>query len=94
MSLRNSQIIYIVILYETSNFRNRVGGVIISVVASSVVDRGFEPRSGETKDYKCGICYFTAKHAALRRKNKYWLNRNQNNVFAWSNMSIRGLLFQ
>ena len=49
---------------------NRIGGVMISVLASSAVDRGFEPRSGQTKDYKIGICCFSAKHAALRRKNK------------------------
>jgi hypothetical protein len=94
MSPRNSQIIYIVILYETSNLRNRVGVAMVSVGTSSAVDRGFEPQSGETKDYKSGICYFTARHAALRRKSKDWLTRNQNNVFVWSNMSIRGLLFQ
>ena len=35
-----------------------------SVLASSVVDRGFEPRSGHTKDYKIGICFFSAKHTA------------------------------
>ena len=29
---------------------NRIGGVMISVLASSAVDRGFEPRSGQTKD--------------------------------------------
>jgi hypothetical protein len=28
---------------------------MISVLASSVVDRGFEPRSGQTKDHKIGI---------------------------------------
>ena len=27
-----------------------------------------------------GICCFSPKHAALRRKSKDWLNRNQNNV--------------
>ena len=35
-----------------------------SVLASSVVDRGFEPRSPQTKDYKIGICYFCAKNTA------------------------------
>jgi hypothetical protein len=35
----------------------------------------------------------SAKHAALRRKSKDWLTRNQNNVSAWGDMSIRGLLF-
>jgi hypothetical protein len=43
--------------------------------------------SGQTKDYKIGICYFSAKHSALRRKNKDWLARNQNNVSEWSDMS-------
>jgi hypothetical protein len=73
---------------------NRIGGVMISVLASSTVDRGFEPRSGQTKDYKIGICCFSAKHAALRSKNKDWLAQNQNNVSEWSDMSICGLLFQ
>jgi len=65
---------------------NRIGGVILSVLASNPVDRGFEPRSGQTKDNKIGICCFPAKHAALRRKVKDWLARNQNNVSEWSNM--------
>jgi hypothetical protein len=42
------------------------------MLASSTVDRGFEPRSGQAKDYKFGMCYFSAKHAALRRKSKDW----------------------
>jgi hypothetical protein len=40
------------------------------MLASSAVDRGFEPRSGQTEDCKIGICYFSAKFAALRRKSK------------------------
>ena len=67
---------------------------MVSLLASSAVDRRFEPWSGQTKDYKIGICCFSAKHAALRRNNKNWLARNQNNVSEWSNMSTRGLLFQ
>ena len=67
--------------------------VIVSVCTSSVVDRGLEPRSGHTKDYKIGICCFSAKHAALRRNSKEWLSRNQNNVSEWSDMFSRGLLF-
>ena len=31
---------------------NRIGGAMVSVLASSAVDRGFEPRSGQIKDYK------------------------------------------
>ena len=67
---------------------------MVSVLGSSVVDRGFEPRSGQTKDDKIGICCFSAKHAALRRKSKDFLARNQNNISEWSDMSTRGLLFQ
>ena len=52
------------------------------------------PRSGQTKSYKIGICCFSAKHAALRRKNKDWSAQNQKNVSEWSNMSTRELLFQ
>jgi hypothetical protein len=49
---------------------NRIGGVMDSMVASSLEDRGFEPRSDQTIDYKIGMCCFSAKHAALKRKNK------------------------
>ena len=58
----------------------RILNHIGSVLASSVVDRGFEPRSGQIKDYEIGMCCFSAKHALLRRKSKDWLARNQNNV--------------
>ena len=43
-----------------------IGGVVVNVIASSAVDDGFEPRSGQTKDYKIGICCFSAKHTALQ----------------------------
>ena len=73
--------------------RNCIRGVMVSVLALSVVDRGLDPRSGQTKDYKIGICCFSAKHTALRRKNKDWLSRNQDNVSKWHDMSTRELLF-
>ena len=69
-----------------------ISGVMVSVLTSSAVDRGFELRSGQAKDYKIGICCFSAKHAAL--KSKDWLARNQNNVSEWSDRSTSGLLFQ
>jgi GGDEF domain-containing protein len=49
---------------------NRIGGEVVRVLASSAVDRGLEPRSGQTKNYKIGICCFSAKQAALRRNGK------------------------
>jgi hypothetical protein len=78
----------------TCGLFNRIHGVMVSMLTSSVVDRGFEPWSGQTKDYKIGMCCFSAKHVALRRKSKEWLARNQDNVCEWSGMSTRRLLFQ
>ena len=43
---------------------------MFSVLASSAVDRGFEPRSGQTKDFKIDICCLSAKHAAFKEKEK------------------------
>ena len=64
------------------------------MLASSVVDRGFEPRSGQNKDYNIGICCFSTKHDELMSKGKGWLARNQDNVSKLGDMSIRGLLCQ
>ena len=36
---------------------------MVSVLTSGVVERGFEQRSGQTKDFKIGICCFSTKHA-------------------------------
>jgi hypothetical protein len=55
---------------------------MVRVLTSSTVDR-----LGKTKDYKIGICCFSAKHAALRRKSKDWLARNRDNLCEWSDMS-------
>ena len=66
---------------------------MVSVLTLSVVHRGFKSLSGKTKDYKIGMCCFSNKHAALRRKRKEWLARNQNEVSEWSDTSSRGLLF-
>ena len=38
------------------NNTNRIGYVMVRVVSSSVIYRGFEYSSGQTKDYKIGIC--------------------------------------
>ena len=68
--------------FQTSNKSNCIGDVMVSVLDSSAVD------------YKIGICCFSAKQAALERKNTNWLARNQDNVSEWGDMSIHGLLFQ
>ena len=63
---------------------------IIVIKMSNAVGRGFEPRSCQTKDYKIGICCFSTKHVALRRKSKDWLALNQDSVSEWGDMSISG----
>jgi hypothetical protein len=66
--------------------KNLVGGVMVSVLASSAVDRGFEPRSGQTKDYQICICCISHTHAVFKSKSKDVLARNQYNVSEWSDM--------
>jgi hypothetical protein len=73
---------------------NRSGGEMVRVLDSSVVDRRIELRSGQPKDYEIGMRFYSAKHAALRRKSKNWLARDQNKMFERTDMSARGLLFR
>jgi len=66
---------------------------MVNVLASSAVDRVFEHKSAQAKLYENDICCFSAKHIALRSKNKDWLSQNQNNVSEWCDkLFIRGLL--
>ena len=58
--------VYIPVLYC-----NRIGGVIVNVLASSAVDHVFESLSGLTKNYKIVISCFSARQAALRRTLVY-----------------------
>ena len=51
--------------------KNRMGGVMVSMLALSAVDCGVNLRLGQIKDYKIGNCCFSAKYAALRSKSKY-----------------------
>jgi hypothetical protein len=57
---------------STVSQRRPIGGVMVSVLASSAADRGFEPRSRQAKDYANGICYFSlsTRHAG---DTLYWL---------------------
>ena len=57
-----------------------LGGVMVSVLASSAEGRRFDPRPGQTKDIKIRIGCFSAKHAAFRSKSTDWSPQSQNNV--------------
>ena len=67
LKFNNRNIMFTILLEHVVN---RIGGVMVSVLTSSAVDRGFEPRSGQIKDYKMGTCCFSATYAVLGRKNK------------------------
>ena len=66
---------------------------MVSMLALSVVDRGFKLPLGQTKTIKL-VFVASPPHASLRRKSKDWLARNQDNVSEWGDMSFRGLLFR
>ena len=72
------------VVYKYPEIFNKISGVVVSVLASSAVDRGLEPGLGQTKDYKICICCFSTKHTALKNKSKDGLARNQNNVSDWN----------
>jgi hypothetical protein len=57
-----------------------------SVLASSVVDCGFEPRSGQTKDNKIGICCFNANSALFQLYHG-------ENMLIFNEMMMRSALF-
>jgi hypothetical protein len=48
---------------------------MVSMLASCVVDRGFEDGSGQTKDYEIGICRhdIAEKNTALALSNNHSL---------------------
>jgi hypothetical protein len=41
--------------------------------AASAVDHGFNTWLDQTKAYTIGMCCFSTKHLALRKKSKDWL---------------------
>ena len=83
----------LIYMYKVLLCQNCIGVVMVNLVASSAVDRGFEPRLGQAKGYGICICCFSI-HTSLRSNSKDGLSRNQDNMSKWSDMSTIGLLFQ
>ena len=77
------------IIGQMSMTFDRIDSVMVSAACSPRVRQIL----GSNPD-QIGICCISAKHAALRRKSKNGLARNQDNVSERGNMSIRGLQFQ
>jgi hypothetical protein len=82
------------LITSTLHVANHIGGIMVIMLASSALYRGFGSWSGQIKDYEIPIRCFSAMHAVLRRKSKDWLALNQDDVSEWGDISIRGLLFQ
>ena len=61
---------------------------MVIVLALMAVNHGFMLKTDQMKACEIGICYFSAKHVALRRKSKDWLVQNKDNVSGWGDMSI------
>ena len=47
---------------------DRIGGIMVSVLAASAVDRGFWSRSNQTNEIY--ICCSSSKHAVLKRERE------------------------
>jgi hypothetical protein len=80
-----------VVFFISSSFLyiNRIGGVMVSLLALSAVDHGFESGSDQTKDYKIGICCFSAKHAADDDEVRFDLDQHAEFDFFHSASSLK-----
>ena len=68
--------------------------IMISVLVSSAVDRGFRHWSDQTNNYTISMGCFTAKHEAFTSQSKDGLARKQDKVLEWRDMHTRELLCQ
>ena len=59
---------YILCFKSLKMYANLNGGVLVSMLASSAVGRGFEPCPVKSKTIYIFICCISAKYAALRSK--------------------------
>jgi hypothetical protein len=63
------------ILHQHEIECHHIGGVMVSVLATSAIDREFDSRSDQTKDYVIGICCFFVKNTTLSDKVCQWLRQ-------------------
>ena len=47
-------------------FNREAGNLKVSMIASSSIDRAFNSKSDQTKDYTTGICCFSDKYTSLK----------------------------
>jgi hypothetical protein len=61
------------VLFSLHKFNNCIGGVMVSMLELTMVDRVFELLSDQTKDYLINICCFSTKQTTLKKMIKDWL---------------------
>ena len=81
-------------LFELAFACNRIGGEIVSVLVSGVLDLGSSPGRVKLKTIKKVFVTSPLSSQHIRSRSKDWFTRNRNNVFERSDMSIRGPLLQ
>jgi hypothetical protein len=58
-------VFYGVSMSDMESMCDCISVVMVSILALSVVDCRFEPRSSQTKDYKIGICCYHVKNKLI-----------------------------
>ena len=91
-------LMYVMATYYNNNisfiYIMTLGGIMIIMLASSAVNRGFDPQAGPINDNKIGTCCISAKHTALRSISKdfvgsqlewrVWVFTTDHDLFQWS----------
>ena len=54
----------------TINSTDRIGGAMVNVIDLCAADHGFEPRSGQTREYKISTCCYPTNHALSNINSK------------------------
>lgn len=49
---------------------NGISGVMVSMLTRSAENRGFDPQSGQTNNYKIGKCCFSTKHSLKEKEQR------------------------
>jgi hypothetical protein len=69
-----------------------IGGVMVSVLASNVVDHGFEPWSSQTKDCEIGIGWIWPLNKLAKLQNKHWYQSRTSIAFYLMYFKLKEIL--
>ena len=58
------------IIFYFKTVCNRIGGILVTMLALSALEQGQELWSGQTKYHEIGICCLYSEHTVIRSKNK------------------------